>query len=139
MREEGLLERKFVSGMRGIGLLALDGEWHNCTLLKRIGSKFEVKFVEYGNIEVVGKDSFFLLDDVIDDDDDDDDIRLSKRETGVRMGKCEMCLRHMPLTFHHLIPRETHSKYIKKSVYTKDYLDHHGVDICRPCHNVIHR
>ena len=31
-------------------------------------------------------------------------------------GCCQMCSRHKPLTFHHLIPKDTHSKYIGKSL-----------------------
>ena len=54
-------------------------------------------------------------------------------------GICPICLRGMPLTFHHLIPKSTHPWMIKHHGYEKEYLNTHGVDVCRPCHSQIHR
>jgi len=52
-------------------------------------------------------------------------------------GDCELCEREMPLTAHHLIPRETHRKYRKKGM-TQEELNL-TTKICRPCHSAIHR
>ncbi|KXN68992.1 hypothetical protein CONCODRAFT_79537 [Conidiobolus coronatus NRRL 28638] len=54
-------------------------------------------------------------------------------------GSCELCEREMPLTFHHLIPRETHSHLAKKGTFTKDDMRTRGTNICRPCHTHLHR
>lgn len=68
------------------------------------------------------------------DDDvaDEDDVPLAP-------GLCSMCERSMPLTFHHLIPKKTHKKMMKRFGYTKEELHQRGVLICRPCHSVVHR
>eukprot|EP01105_Mastigella_eilhardi_P026632 TRINITY_DN7798_c0_g1_i1.p1 TRINITY_DN7798_c0_g1~~TRINITY_DN7798_c0_g1_i1.p1 ORF type:complete len:220 (-),score=65.98 TRINITY_DN7798_c0_g1_i1:67-705(-) len=51
-------------------------------------------------------------------------------------GECELCEREMPLTKHHVIPREMHERYVKKG-FTKKVLNQ-GITICRPCHNAVH-
>ncbi|KAG2432502.1 hypothetical protein HXX76_008847 [Chlamydomonas incerta] len=53
------------------------------------------------------------------------------------IGGCVMCGRQMPLTFHHLIPRDVHAKY-KRRALTAEQLNR-GIDVCRPCHSAIHR
>uniref|UniRef100_A0A7S4C8S4 HNH domain-containing protein n=1 Tax=Eutreptiella gymnastica TaxID=73025 RepID=A0A7S4C8S4_9EUGL len=62
------------------------------------------------------------------EDDDDDDLEP---------GCCAMCERPMPLTFHHLIPKQTHSDLLKKGTFSKDKICR-GIWICRPCHSAIH-
>lgn len=53
-------------------------------------------------------------------------------------GTCVMCERHMPLTWHHLYPREVQKKFLKRGLMTEaDKL--RGINICRQCHNTIHR
>jgi hypothetical protein len=39
---------------------------------------------------------------------------------------------------HHLIPKSTHPYWVKKGLDRK-FLLSHTVDICRECHNAIHR
>ncbi len=53
-------------------------------------------------------------------------------------GTCLLCGRDMPLTFHHLIPRTTHKKLLKRNLYTPKELNH-GIMVCRPCHSAIHK
>lgn len=53
-------------------------------------------------------------------------------------GLCELCEREMPLTFHHLIPRTTHKKMLKRNLFEKKELNR-GIYVCRPCHNAIHK
>lgn len=53
-------------------------------------------------------------------------------------GTCLLCERDMPLTFHHLIPRTTHKKMMKRENMDKKALNK-GIMICRPCHSAIHR
>ncbi|BBN20096.1 hypothetical protein MPTK1_8g16410 [Marchantia polymorpha subsp. ruderalis] len=68
-------------------------------------------------------------DEEADNDDDDEDVPP---------GHCVMCLRYMPLTFHHLCPRMLHKGMLKKGMYTKQNIND-GIDICRPCHSAIHK
>ena len=66
-------------------------------------------------------------------------------------GSCEMCERFVKRTFHHLIPKETHGRYLKKNRLpenleetvpnaecTRSFLHSYGVKVCRTCHWAIH-
>lgn len=70
-------------------------------------------------------------------------------------GTCELCERDVRRTFHHLIPKETHSKYLKKktlpgnikniatdigidSSMSKVWLNTYGTMICSSCHSAVH-
>lgn len=44
----------------------------------------------------------------------------------------------MELTFHHLIPVMLHSRKSYKKRYTAEELER-GIDICKDCHDAIHR
>lgn len=55
-----------------------------------------------------------------------------------REGECPLCLRHTFLTFHHLIPKKMHRRTFFKKQFSKAELAV-GVDICRKCHDGIHR
>jgi hypothetical protein len=58
-------------------------------------------------------------------------------EEHVDLGLCEMCERELPLTRHHLIPKETHDRYVKQG-FQRSFLLHHVIEICRPCHSSVH-
>jgi 5-methylcytosine-specific restriction endonuclease McrA len=52
---------------------------------------------------------------------------------------CEICSReHIPLTYHHLIPRQTHAKAIKRG-WHKDWELNKVAWLCRACHNYVHK
>ena len=58
--------------------------------------------------------------------------------TTQRTATCELCARQRPITFHHLIPRTTHSnKWFKKN-FTREQMQT-GLDLCSDCHSAIHR
>lgn len=59
-------------------------------------------------------------------------------EEHVPPGTCVLCERHMPLTWHHLFPREVQKKYLKRGLMTEEDR-HRGISICRQCHNTIHQ
>ena len=61
----------------------------------------------------------------------------TRQEADDLFGGCAMCERDMPLTKHHLIPRETH-KGLKKKGAGAEQLGC-AIMICRPCHSAIHR
>eukprot|EP01038_Epipyxis_sp_PR26KG_P007898 gene7898-10720_t len=53
-------------------------------------------------------------------------------------GYCLVCERMVNLTKHHLYPRETHKRLIKKGI--ADEVDINvTISICRMCHNAVHR
>ncbi len=52
--------------------------------------------------------------------------------------ECELCGRHVPLTFHHLIPRAVHRKPRFQKRYTKQEMKDRGLWICNLCHGGIH-
>jgi hypothetical protein len=52
-------------------------------------------------------------------------------------GQCLICERHTRLTRHHVFPRETHHRLIKKG-YDAKHLNT-TIPICRMCHNAVHR
>lgn len=125
-------------GAQVLALLAEDDAWHEAVVERAFGDgRFQVVFTEYAKPQEVTADCIIRIDDVVPDDD----------EAGpTSAGECEMCTRVMPLTFHHLIPRETHGKYINKALPegvegepTRVFLNHHGMMVCRQCHTHIHR
>ena len=99
---------------------------------------FRVRFLEWDKPQIVSSDELVLASDVVDDD--DGTYPLGE-------GECELCYREMPLTFHHLIPKEVHARYVGKKLPalltkdepTKEFLSSHGTLVCRPCHSAIHR
>ncbi|KIJ69358.1 hypothetical protein HYDPIDRAFT_172773 [Hydnomerulius pinastri MD-312] len=54
-----------------------------------------------------------------------------------RSKECEICEREVPLTYHHLIPRSTHAKVLKKKMHPESMLNSVAW-LCRPCHTAIH-
>lgn len=58
-------------------------------------------------------------------------------ENCLKPGQCEICERTLPLTKHHLIPRMMHPR-LKKQGTPKEIL-YRTADICRLCHNAVHR
>ncbi|KAI0072488.1 hypothetical protein K474DRAFT_1667784 [Panus rudis PR-1116 ss-1] len=54
-----------------------------------------------------------------------------------RTKECEICEREVPLTYHHLIPREVHTKVLKKKWHPEHMLNSVAW-LCRPCHSAVH-
>ncbi|TFK37872.1 hypothetical protein BDQ12DRAFT_631970 [Crucibulum laeve] len=54
-----------------------------------------------------------------------------------RVKECEICDREVPLTYHHLIPRSTHTKVLKKG-WHKEAMLGSVAWLCRPCHSAVH-
>lgn len=56
------------------------------------------------------------------------------------MSDCELCERDMgKVQFHHLIPKQLHSKKKFLRGRTKQFLNSHGIYICKDCHKQIHK
>ncbi|KAJ7075309.1 hypothetical protein B0H15DRAFT_792009 [Mycena belliarum] len=58
--------------------------------------------------------------------------------SSTRARECEICEREIPLTYHHLIPRATHAKALKKKWHPASMLNAVAW-LCRPCHTVVHQ
>lgn len=54
-----------------------------------------------------------------------------------RATECEICERTGPLTYHHLIPRSTHTKVLKKG-WHPEYMLNSVAWLCRQCHSAVH-
>jgi 5-methylcytosine-specific restriction endonuclease McrA len=58
---------------------------------------------------------------------------------GERGTECEICGRdHLPLTYHHLIPRSVHAKVLKRG-WHKEWELNRVAWLCRACHSFVHR
>lgn len=52
---------------------------------------------------------------------------------------CEICQReHLPLTYHHLIPRQVHAKVLKRG-WHKEWELNKVAWLCRACHTFVHK
>lgn len=59
--------------------------------------------------------------------------------TTSRATECEICEReHLPLTYHHLIPRQMHAKAVKRG-WAKEWELQKVAWLCRACHSFVHR
>ncbi|KAF5350154.1 hypothetical protein D9756_009129 [Leucocoprinus leucothites] len=58
--------------------------------------------------------------------------------SSTRTDECEICERDIPLTYHHLIPRSTHDKVLKKGWHDASMLNSVAW-LCRECHSMVHK
>jgi hypothetical protein len=148
-------------GARVLALLAEDADWHEAVVESVVppspspparatsrraraaapvarALRYRVLFPEFGNKpQVVGEAELVDLASAVADDDD-----CCERGEG----ECAMCARIAALTFHHLIPRDTHAKYVGKALPagvagepSRLFLGTYGMLLCRPCHSHVHR
>merc|ERR1712154_536826 len=81
------------------------------------------------------------MNDMNDDKENDNDLDNADYNDRInpKNGICCLCDRMLPLTWHHLIPKCTHEWYIKlHPEISQDFLNKHGIWICRQCHSGIH-
>jgi len=132
-------------GTRVLAVLEEDGQWHDAVVSAQLdvraatppsARRYRVVFSEFGKPQEVEESELVDVDAVVSDDD----------EGSEREGECEMCARSLPLTFHHLIPKETHGRFLGKALPvgvrgepTRLFLGSYGMSICRPCHTHLHR
>lgn len=64
--------------------------------------------------------------------------QLPEIEYQVPPGTCMLCERLMPLTWHHLYPKEVQKKFLRRGLMTEEDRNS-GIRICRQCHNAVHR
>lgn len=73
------------------------------------------------------------LDEIAEEENTEDSTNV---EDLLEDGACELCERHIPLTKHHVYPRQLHTR-LKKLGLKRDVL-HSGIMICRACHSAVH-
>ena len=125
-----------------LAVLEEDGEWHPAVVVEaaRDGSRgpLLVRFVQWGKQQLTPRPQIVPLGASVQDED----------ASASCEGRCELCERQMQLTFHHLIPKMTHSKFLGKALPsnvahlgapTRDFLNSYGAMLCRACHSVVHR
>lgn len=67
---------------------------------------FEVRFTEYSKNQYTRFDKL-MLDGTVEDDEGVEGMTCEE-------GECEICRRCVFLTFHHLIPKQTHNRWLKR-------------------------
>lgn len=138
---KGVLEAKEKRPEEGSVVMAVlveDDQWHAAvvdTILE--DDWYRIVFLEYGKPQEVRSADIRIMASVVDDESEDD----------LEEGVCEMCKRQMLLTFHHLIPKDTHRRYEGKRLPpgvegpakpTREFLNQYGTMICRKCHDFVH-
>mmetsp|Transcript_29519 Transcript_29519/g.68074 ORF Transcript_29519/g.68074 Transcript_29519/m.68074 type:complete len:302 (-) Transcript_29519:121-1026(-) len=122
-----------------LALLEEDDDWHEAVVQQvHEGGSCEVLFLRYGKPQLTLPTNLRCLDTVVDDEEDGEDA--------LQVGTCEMCKLERLLTFHHLIPKDTHPTYLKKRLPsgvqgepTRIFLNSYGIMVCRQCHSYVHR
>merc|ERR1712232_54917 len=104
------------------------------------GSRLLLVFLEYGKPQETPLANVRAIDTVADDE---------GTESELREGECELCHRQKLLTFHHLIPKDTHPTYMNKPSQlasvgvkgepTRSFLNTYGTMVCSQCHSNIHK
>merc|ERR1712048_1106143 len=67
---------------------------------------FEVRFSEYGKMQFARFDKL-ILNEMVDDDEGVEGMLCEE-------GECEVCRQEIFLTFHHLIPKQTHNRWLRR-------------------------
>jgi hypothetical protein len=128
----GIEKPGLIPGMFVFALLREDDAWHPAEIAStQLGNDqacVAVEFLEYGRMQrSVPRAQLVLEEEMPNSDDESED----------KEGCCKLCQRIMPLTFHHLIPRATHTKMLH--TFDRWTMRQRGIDICRPCHNTVHK
>eukprot|EP00633_Aureoumbra_lagunensis_P005924 CAMPEP_0197309924 /NCGR_PEP_ID=MMETSP0891-20130614/8538_1 /TAXON_ID=44058 ORGANISM="Aureoumbra lagunensis, Strain CCMP1510" /NCGR_SAMPLE_ID=MMETSP0891 /ASSEMBLY_ACC=CAM_ASM_000534 /LENGTH=262 /DNA_ID=CAMNT_0042795297 /DNA_START=850 /DNA_END=1635 /DNA_ORIENTATION=- len=146
LRFEGVLEWQFAQGTQVLAILDEDNDWHEAIVSSPLDLSTKsqrVLFTQWQKPQMGIRDSLCLL--TADDDD----------TSSCQDGLCLLCQRSMPLTFHHLVPKEEHERWIGKvpplpwkqqlsaekqeMLLSRSELGSYGIMICRPCHSTVHR
>ena len=124
-----------------------DAEWHEATVeavgdgLSRATRDVTVRFSEWAKAQRTPRAQVVAVAAAVEDDDE---------SCAAGRGECDLCGRdYLPLTFHHLVPKETHPRWLGKALPpglegvdgaapTRDFFNSHGASLCRPCHSTVH-
>jgi hypothetical protein len=134
-------EVKIEVGDMVYALLDEDKDWHDAIVQEALGDGcLRVIFLEYGKPQETHLVDVRAMDTVVTDE---------SSEGELREGECELCHRQRLLTFHHLIPKDTHPTYLNKPSQlasagvvgepTRCFLNTYGTMVCSQCHSNIHK
>merc|ERR1719502_2272581 len=126
-------------GSTVLALLQADDDWHEAVVEESLApGSFRLIFLEYGHSQDTLAENIRRQDTIVDDEDTEE----------CQEGDCEMCHRRLLLTFHHLIPKDTHPTYLKRPGQlasvgiegepSRGFLNTYGTMVCRQCHSHIH-
>ena len=146
-----------IVGCSILAVLEEDGEWHEAVVTEKTDAgglgrapRFNVRFVEWAKVQETSRANIVSLAEVADDDAGDGGEKAQS-------GACELCGRTLQLTFHHLIPKETHTRYLTRGSLpdgvvdaalskglephplSREFLHRYGTKLCRFCHTTVHR
>eukprot|EP00005_Dracoamoeba_jomungandri_P008944 CAMPEP_0174263462 /NCGR_PEP_ID=MMETSP0439-20130205/18813_1 /TAXON_ID=0 /ORGANISM="Stereomyxa ramosa, Strain Chinc5" /LENGTH=203 /DNA_ID=CAMNT_0015348817 /DNA_START=43 /DNA_END=654 /DNA_ORIENTATION=+ len=79
-----------------------------------------------------------LVKSAISVDSEDNDLDLENMEKNERDGLCKLCGTNNRITIHHLIPKLV-LKRMRNKGKPKVEVSQYLVEVCRPCHNELHR
>jgi len=127
-------------GASVLALLEEDEDWHEAIVAEALAdSMFRIIFLEYGKPQDTPVANIRRQDAIVDDE---------GTEESLQEGDCELCGRALLLTFHHLIPKDTHPTYLKSQSQlasvgiegepSRGFLNTYGTMVCRQCHSHIH-
>jgi len=133
-------QRQIEVGDLVMAVLTEDDSWHEAFVDQNLAEGMHrVIFLEYGKPQDTATQNIRRQDD----------IELDDADGELREGDCELCQRHLKLTFHHLIPKDTHPTYLGKPGQlasigiegepSRGFLNTYGTMVCGQCHSNIHR
>jgi len=131
-----------------LAVLEEDGDWHEAVFVDTKATagapRLIVRFTEWGKVQETARTAVVPCVDVADDEGSDE-----------TEGACELCGRCLKLTFHHLIPKQTHGRYLGAGLPSgvaeaaldvglepqpsREFLHRYGAQLCRFCHSTVHR
>lgn len=130
---------KLMVGDLVMAVLSEDHEWHPAMVCETVTEDvFKIIFSEYGKPQDVAGADLRKMDEIVDDEETDGQLKE---------GECDMCKQRKLLTFHHLIPKDTHPTYLKKRLPpgvegenppSRQWLNSYGTMVCKKCHSYIH-
>ena len=147
-------------GATVLAILEEDGDWHEAVVVDKTDAgglgrapRFAIRFLEWPKVQETSRTNIVSLAEVADDDENGSDAQSDASSAT----ECELCARSLELTFHHLIPKETHQRYLTRGSLpegvaeaviaaglephplTRELLHRHGAMLCRFCHSTVHR
>mmetsp|Transcript_4149 Transcript_4149/g.8145 ORF Transcript_4149/g.8145 Transcript_4149/m.8145 type:complete len:396 (+) Transcript_4149:169-1356(+) len=140
LTKRGVLHRKpppskpLQAGEAVLAVLQEDGEWHEATVEEvsaTLPRMLVVRFRQWPKLQSTPATEVIAVSASVDD-----------AQEEVQHGACELCKCKRRLTFHHLIPKETHHRFVGNSLPagldgepTRIFLGSYGANLCRPCHS----
>lgn len=145
-----------------LAVLDEDAQWHAATIAElRMAADgggpmhIVVRFCEWDKLQACSRTDVVPLASAIDGDDEGATEEERGGSSRLRAASCcEICEQTQRLTFHHLLPKQVHDRYVGKPLppdcpaeappaveacVSRDWLQHYGAVLCAACHAMVHR